>query len=104
MRIARLLTALDLGRAAAALTGPELALVHDLATSDWRPVIATCRVPALFVAGAESEFWPSSHAAASAAIAPNGASAVIEQCGHVAYVEQPKAFNAGLLRFLAKLP
>ena len=104
MRIARLLHGARSGpRRALALTGPELALLHDLATSDWRPVIATCQVPALFVAGAESEFWPS-HAAASAAIAPNGASAVIEQCGHVANVEQPKAFNEGLLRFLAKLP
>ena len=54
VRIARLLKALDLGRAAAALTGPELAVI-------------------------------------------------LEHDGHVANVEQPKAFNEVLVGFLEKL-
>jgi non-heme chloroperoxidase len=104
VRIARLLKALDLGRTTAALLGRELALVHDHALADWRPVIAHNPAPVLFVAGAESEFWPSSHAAASAAIAPAGSSVVIPKSGHVANIEQPKAFNKVLLRFLVRLP
>ena len=104
VRIARLLMRLDLSRAAAALTGPELALLHDHAIADWRLTIEKVEVPVLFVAGAESEFWPSSHAAASARIAPSGSSVVIEHDGHVANVEQPKAFNEVLLAFLARTP
>jgi pimeloyl-ACP methyl ester carboxylesterase len=104
VRIARLLKRLDLGRTSLALLGRELALVHDHALADWRPVIAQSPKPVLFVAGAESEFWPSSHAAASAAIAPAGSSAVIPKAGHVANIEQPKAFNKVLLRFLAEPP
>jgi pimeloyl-ACP methyl ester carboxylesterase len=103
VRIARLLKRLDLGRASAALLGPELALLHDHAVADWRPVIAKSSAPVLFVAGAESEFWPSSHAAASAALAPTGSSTVIESDGHAANIEQPKAFNEVLLGFLAGL-
>ena len=60
-------------------------------------------MPVFFVAGAESEFWPSSHAAAAAAIAPSGSSVVIGHAGHVANVEQPRPFNEALLAFLAKL-
>jgi pimeloyl-ACP methyl ester carboxylesterase len=85
------------------LSPGELALLHDHARADWRPVIAATQLPMLFVAGAESEFWPSSHAAAAAALAPRGESAVIAHDGHAANIEQPKAFNAGLLDFLARV-
>lgn len=101
LRLVRLLRAMK--GAARELTPGELALLHDHATADWRPVIAATEVPVLFVAGADSEFWPSSHAAAAAALAARGESAVIARDGHAANIEQPKAFNAGLLGFLQRL-
>jgi len=101
MRLIRLLTAMK--GAERDLTADELALLNDHAKADWRPIVAATEVPVLFVAGAESEFWPSSHAAASAALAPRGESAVIARDGHAANIEQPKAFNAGLLAFLARV-
>ena len=100
-RLVRLLRAMK--GAEREFTHGELALLNDHAKADWRKVIAATDVPALFVAGAESEFWPSSHAAASAALASRGESAVIAQDGHAANIEQPKAFNAGMLEFLARV-
>jgi non-heme chloroperoxidase len=82
----------------------DLGVLHDHATADWRPVIAAFEKPVLFVAGAESEFWPSAHAAAAAALAPQGSSAVILQAGHATNLEQWEAFNEGLLAFLEQLP
>ena len=85
------------------LTRGELALLGDHARADWRPVIEGTDVPVLFVAGAESEHWPSSHAAASSALAPIGSSAVISDDGHAANIEQPDAFNQILLDFARSL-
>ncbi|WP_347976095.1 alpha/beta hydrolase [Microbacterium sp. ProA8] len=101
MRLVRLLRAMK--GAERELSAGELALLNDHAKADWRPVIAATPLPVLFVAGAESEFWPSSHAAAAAALAPRGESAVIAHDGHAANIEQPAAFNAGLLDFLARV-
>ncbi len=51
-------------------------------------------VPAFFIAGAESEFWPAEHAAASAALNPAATSTgLIERVGHAANIEQPQRFN-----------
>jgi len=61
-------------------------------------------VPVLFIAGAESEVWPSSHAAASAALSQLANSAVIEKAGHATNIEQPTEFNRLLLEFVASLP
>ncbi|MFD7025099.1 alpha/beta fold hydrolase [Promicromonospora sukumoe] len=99
MRTVRLLRAMSGG--SRTITDPELEILADHATADWRPVIARCDVPALFVAGAESELWPSGHAAAAARLAPRGTAAVIAKDGHAANIEQPAAFNRGLLEFLA---
>lgn len=85
------------------LSRGELALLGDHAKADWRPVIEWTDVPVLFVAGAESEHWPSSHAAAAAALAPIGSSAVIPNDGHAANNEQPGAFNEILLEFARSL-
>jgi len=98
MRLVRLLRAMK--GADKSMTPGELALLHDHATRDWRRVIATADVPALFVAGQDSEFWPASHAAACALLAPIGESVVIPDDGHAANIEQPKAFNEALLSFL----
>ncbi|MFB7893777.1 alpha/beta fold hydrolase [Microbacterium sp. NPDC056044] len=101
MRLVRLLRAMK--GAERELTPGELALLNDHARADWRSAIAATEVPVLFVAGAESEFWPSSHASAAAALAPHGESAVIARDGHAANIEQPNAFNAGLLEFLGRV-
>ncbi|MCU1437632.1 MAG: hypothetical protein JWP66_719 [Naasia sp.] len=102
VRMVRLLRALGRGDRHP-MTAAEKALLHDHATADWREVIASCDVPVLFVAGAESEFWPAEHAAASAALAWQGESVVLERNGHAANVEQPRAFNEALLAFLRGL-
>ena len=75
MRLVRLLRAMK--GAEKTMTPGELALLHDHATRDWRPVIATADLPVLFVAGQDSEFWPASHAAACAVLAPMGDSIVL---------------------------
>jgi len=85
------------------MTPGELALLNDHAKADWRKVIEGTDVPVLFVAGADSELWPSSHAAAAAALAPRGRAVVIPKDGHGANMEQPKAFNAAMLAFLAEV-
>lgn len=101
MRLVRLLRAMS--GADQNITPGELALLHDHATRDWRPAIALFEKPVLFVAGSESEFWPSSHAAASAALAPAGRSGVIRNDGHAANIEQPETFNRVVLDFVEHL-
>lgn len=110
VRIRRILRALrsDAGprsrtKAAPGFTEHERALLNDHARADWRDAIERTTIPVLFIAGAQSEFWPSSHAAASAGLAANGRAVVIPRDGHAANIEQPKAFNRELLTFLDEL-
>ncbi|WP_246190541.1 alpha/beta fold hydrolase [Agromyces agglutinans] len=98
----RLLLAMRPSAADREFTAAELELLNDHAKRDWREVVAAADVPALFVAGAESELWPATHAAASAALNPLAHSAVIERAGHATNMEQPAAFNRGLLEWLAR--
>lgn len=100
MRLVRLLTVM--GGGDRTLSPGELALLDDHAKADWRPTIAACDLPALFVAGADSEFWPSSHAPAAAGYAANGEAAIIRNDGHATNIEQPHVFNTGLLTFLSR--
>ncbi|GAA1510107.1 pimeloyl-ACP methyl ester carboxylesterase [Agromyces terreus] len=103
VRIARVLTAMDLPKGGRpSFTAAELALLNDHAKRDWRPAIAAADIPTFFIAGAESEFWPSAHAAASAALNPLASSTVIERDGHATNIEQPARFNEELLAFLAR--
>ena len=53
------------------------------------------------VAGAESQFWPAAHATAMAALNEDVEAVVLEGCGHPVNIDDPEAFNATLLRFLA---
>ncbi|MWB99602.1 alpha/beta fold hydrolase [Agromyces seonyuensis] len=99
-RLVRLLAAMR--GADGKLSSADLALLHDHATADWRGVIADSTLPILFVAGAESEFWPAEHAEAAASLTPTAESAVIPKDGHAANIEQPAAFNALLLDFLRR--
>jgi non-heme chloroperoxidase len=101
MRLVRMLRALK--GVDRKLTPGELDLLNDHAKADWRAVIGRTEVPVLFVAGAESEFWPSSHAEAAAALTSGGRAVVIPNDGHAANMEQPKAFNAAMLGFLAEV-
>jgi non-heme chloroperoxidase len=105
-RLIRLVRAMHIRSAAdlkpAPLTPGELALLQDHAFDDWRDVIARTDVPVLFVAGAESEVWPSSHAAAAAEYNDLAASVVIDDAGHATNIEQPGVFNGLLLEFLAR--
>ena len=66
-------------------------------------MIAATSIPVLFIAGADSELWPSTHAAAAAALTPSARSAVIAHDGHAANVEQPAEFNRLMLEFLRSL-
>jgi pimeloyl-ACP methyl ester carboxylesterase len=101
MRLVRLLKAMGSGPKEPAQMSPgELELLGDHARKDWRAVIAGSPVPALFIAGEASEFWPSGHAAAAAALNPLAASVVIAKAGHATNIEQPKAVNAALLEWL----
>jgi non-heme chloroperoxidase len=99
-RLVRLLRVLDRGDRT--LSAGELALLGDHARRDWREAVAGSAVPTLFVAGADSEFWPSEHAAAAATLAPRGESVVLQHDGHAANIEQPGAFNRVMLEFLQR--
>lgn len=99
-RLLRLLSAMSGG--SRDISPAELGLLNDHARADWRPTIARCEVPTLFVAGAESEFWPCTHAPAAAALTAAATSTVIAHDGHAANIEQPGQFNARLLDWLAR--
>lgn len=81
-------------------TPPMRALLQDHALADWRDVVAAADVPVLMVAGRDSQFWPSTHAADSVAGNPLGRSVVLEKCGHASNMDRPTEFNAALLEFL----
>jgi len=78
-------------------------LLLDHADADWRETLKKTDVPALFIAGAESPFWPKEHAAASAALCPRGEAAVVAWAGHAVNWECPKEFTALMLDFLSKI-
>lgn len=100
MRLVRMLGAMSGGGAGRKLTPADHALLDDHGGADWRDTIATTALPTLFVAGADSELWPAAHAAAAADLNPRAASVVIPDAGHGVNVEQPRAFDDALLRFL----
>jgi non-heme chloroperoxidase len=105
MRLVRLVRAAKIRPGSAKpvpLDRNEIALLNDHALQDWRDVITRLSVPALFVAGAESEFWPAEHAAASAALSGLAESTVIPHAGHATNIEQHRDFNRVLLAFLGR--
>ena len=81
-------------------TPPMRALLQDHAGQDWRDVVARVSVPALFLAGRDSQVWPCEHATASAASNPRATAIVFEDCGHAANIDQPEQTNAAILEFL----
>lgn len=100
LRTARVLQALA-GARRQPMTAGDLDLLSDHARADWRSVIAANALPVLFAAGLDSELWPADHGRASAELAPKGDFAVIPHAGHALNMEQPRAFNTVLLRWLA---
>lgn len=88
-----------MGTDAAAPT--TLPLLRDHAAADWRDVVVRASCPVLLVAGAESQFWPAAHATDLAALNEDVEAVVLEGCGHPANIDDPEAFDATLLRFLA---
>jgi pimeloyl-ACP methyl ester carboxylesterase len=101
VRIARLIRAMRPGLDRSA-SQAELALWADHAAADWRTTVAGAELPIVFFAGSESEYYPASHAAASAALTPDGTSVVLDHDGHAAHIERPQAFNEALLAFLQR--
>jgi pimeloyl-ACP methyl ester carboxylesterase len=81
-------------------TPPMRALLQDHAEKDWRDVVARVSVPALFIAGRDSQLWPCEHASASAAMNPRARAVVLQDCGHGANIDQPDATNTAILEFL----
>lgn len=77
------------------LSPTDLELLHDHAIQDWRPEVARLDGPMLLVAARSSDFWPYQHAEAAGA-----QSAIMDNVGHAANVEDPDAFNAIMLDFL----
>lgn len=78
-------------------------LLLDHADRDWRETIKATDVPVLFVAGAESPFWPAKHAEVSAALAPKGEFASLAGTGHAVNWESADEFNTVMLNFLKKV-
>ncbi|QKW09954.1 alpha/beta hydrolase [Streptomyces sp. NA04227] len=88
------------GRGLSSDIAPEtIPLRLDQAHQDWRDVVARLHVPALIIAGADSQLWPSEHAAATAALSPFASSAVVPGAGHWAHHDQPEAVNTLLVDF-----
>ncbi|MGW2252870.1 alpha/beta fold hydrolase [Kitasatospora sp. NPDC001660] len=79
------------------------ALLLDHSRQDWRDEVTRARVPVLVIAGADSQFWPSAHAEATAALNLRAAAAVIPDAGHTTHVDQPAAVNEQLIAFFASL-
>ncbi|AGZ38478.1 alpha/beta fold hydrolase [Actinoplanes friuliensis] len=79
-------------------------LLQDHAEQDWRDVVARVSVPSLFIAGADSQLWPSEHATDAAATNSRAASLVLDDCGHAANIDQPDLVNEAIVKFLAGLP
>lgn len=105
MRLVRLMNTLRKagGAPSPSYTEGELTLLLDHARKDWRETIAKSTIPVLFVAGDDSEVWPASHAAAAAALAPNGSSTIIAKAGHATNIEQPTAFNRAVIDFIGAI-
>ncbi len=78
-------------------------LLLDHADTDWRETIRKTDVPALFVAGSESPFWPKEHATASADLCPKGEFAFVEGSGHAVNWECPQEFDRLMLEFLSRV-
>lgn len=83
------------------ITRDSLPLLNDHARQDWRDVCARTSTPQLFIAGRGSQLWPWQHAREAASGNSAARHGIVEECGHAVNIEQPQAFNALLLDFVA---
>ncbi len=99
--------AAEIARIAAQEPGFDLELTKPLlldhAYASWLDILPQIRVPALFMAGNNSPFWPSEHAEQMAFRAQNGRVVILDRCGHCVNWEKPDEFNAELLNFLSEI-
>ncbi|MFE7546725.1 alpha/beta fold hydrolase [Streptomyces gardneri] len=86
------------------ITPDTYPLMFDHACQDWRDVVARITVPALIVAGEQSQFWPPEHARATADLSPWARAAVVPGAGHAAQLDEPAAVNKLLTQFAGSLP
>lgn len=70
---------------------------------DWRQTLEKLTIPILFLAGAHSPMWPASHAEAAAKLCSNGKYYIVEKAGHAVNLEQSKASNQEILRFIRSI-
>ena len=70
---------------------------------DCRAALAEIAVPALVLSGTLDTAAPSSGMQRMAARIPGAQYAALEGAGHLAYLEQPQAFNAAVEQFLQGL-
>jgi 3-oxoadipate enol-lactonase len=75
------------------------------ARGDWKPVLdpRSVQVPTLVVVGNEDRLTPPAMARLIADAIPGARLAVIPAAGHLSNIEQPAAFNAAVLDFLASV-
>ena len=78
-------------------------LLLDHADANWLPVLEKLDVPAYFVAGSESPFWPKEHAKASSEICAKGSYIYVEGSGHAVNWELPDKTNEIPVDFLKSL-
>lgn len=76
------------------------ALLRDHTAADWRDVLPRVDVPLLAIAGRHCPFWPPASSEFVAKTAPFGEIAILEESGHVPFLEQPDEFNEILGGFL----
>ncbi|MFJ5546548.1 alpha/beta fold hydrolase [Streptomyces sp. NPDC093225] len=88
---------------ATAPEGAAAALRGRADRPDYRPSLAAATVATLVVVGADDTFTPVAEAASLHALVPGSTLAVVPDAGHLPNLEQPAAFNAALLSFLATL-
>jgi 3-oxoadipate enol-lactonase len=72
--------------------------------ADVGPLLPAVRCPTMLVFGAEEMVAPLPAQTALKRALPHAALAAIPNAGHLPFLEQPAAFNAALMQFLASLP
>lgn len=76
------------------------ACCRAIASADVTPLLADVRCPTLILLGEEEQVapWPAARVVAQGI--PHAVVRVIPKAGHLAFLEQPAAFNAALLEFV----
>lgn len=70
---------------------------------DSTPLLGRIQIPVLVIAGDDDQITPAAGMQEMAGTIPNAEFLVISNAGHLTPLEQPRAFNAAITDFLAKL-